>query len=203
MLLIIIPERAVAYKCPSCQKNVVKKANLFSFASGELSVACDCGRSELSVKNSGGMFVVEVPCVHCHSTHRISYPRDRFFKLTLSPISCIFSDFVTAYVGYPEEIPKALDDLDRALNEMLMDFGSVGNMFYDDVMFSVLSSLQCLAEQGRIRCTCGSNEWDLLIGRCELTIECGRCGAKERISARTTTDAETMGSRESIDLCRR
>ena len=161
---------------------------------------CECGCSTLRVKESGGLFVVEAPCVHCHSTHKISYPKDRFLNLTLSPISCIFSDFVTAYVGGPEEVSKALPELDSAMTEMLMDFGS-GNLLYDDIMFSVLSSLQCLAEQGRIHCSCGCKEWDLLIGRYELTVECGNCGAKEQISAKTTHDAEAMGSRKSIELC--
>ena len=107
-------KRSIGYICPVCGQAVVAERTLFRLLAGDSAVPCPCGKSELSVRQTGDRCEVTVPCLFCARDHRAACSNEGLKKQKLIALTCGKSGLAICHIGEEGQVFRAMEKLEEA-----------------------------------------------------------------------------------------
>ena len=194
--------RAIGYICPVCGNAVVAQRTAFQLAAGDSVLPCPCGKSELGFTQLGDRCEVTVPCLFCAKDHTAVCANDALLHKELLALSCPASGLGVCYVGREEQVFRAMEKLEQAVDKLRMDdqTESRGAFLDEVVMGETLAELRDIAQRGGVRCACGSADYGVKVGYSSVDLVCAACGAVLRLSAATQDDLAALCARDALTI---
>lgn len=194
--------RIIGYICPECGKAVVVRRTEFQLAASDNTLPCPCGKSELIIRQLGGHCQVTVPCLFCAKDHQVVCSNDALLRRKLLALTCSASGLSCCYVGEEDEVFRAMEKLEAAVDKLRLDDQmETRGVFLDEVvMGEVLAEVRDIAARGGIACGCGSEEYGIKVGYSTVDVVCARCGAALRLPAATADDIDDVCSRYTLTI---
>ncbi|MBR7143081.1 MAG: hypothetical protein IKD06_06050 [Clostridia bacterium] len=178
---------AVGLRCPVCGKGLVFTLDRRDPAGTH---ACTCGAHMLDVQpGEGGKISLEMPCVMCGNTHRFTLAETVLFGEGAQQIFCPATHLDVLFAGNEKDVRTHMKGSEAFLRSIVTETlkardeaeeeaeGENGN----DVQLEALSALYALADEGGIRCGCGSENFGILPVRGSVLVRCDDCGAQQLI----------------------
>ena len=201
---------AVSYRCPSCGGTVKSMIGAFTLNADMMKLKCPCGQSEAVIeKKKDGKIRLTVPCFLCPRPHIYTVSDSIFFGRELFAYPCSYTGFDIGFSGSLDNVEKAIEESDLALEELLDDasFEDVscadGNRMFDDpqILDIVLFVIDDLAEEGKIHCGCeGKGDYEVSLDGENVIVKCKKCGRKASVSAGSTLAANAFLHCDEITL---
>jgi hypothetical protein len=194
--------RTIGYICPVCGKAVVVSRSQFQLAASDNHLPCPCGKSEVTIRQLGGQCEVTVPCVTCAKDHQVMCSNDAVLHQKLLALSCAGSGLACCYIGEEDAVFHAMDQLEQAVDKMVMDEQSKqrGAFLDDVVMEEVLGEVREIAARGGIACGCGSTDYGIKVGFSSIELVCAHCGATLRLNAATPDDIDGICAKYTLTI---
>lgn len=196
------PTRTIGYICPECGKAVVVRRTQFQLAAADNSLPCPCGKSELTIRQLGDHCQVTVPCLFCAKDHQVVCSNGALLYQRLLALSCSASGLACCYIGEEDEVFRAMEKLEAAVDKLRLDdqMESRGAFLDEIVMGEVLSEVRDIAARGGIACGCGSKDYGIKVGYSTVDVVCARCGAALRLPAATADDIDDVCSKYTLTI---
>ncbi len=185
--------RTIGYLCPSCRKKVVRDRSAFALAASGAVVACECGKSSLTIDAEEQKFRLSVPCGVCGDTHDAILDAAQLLEGNGVGLACPQTRQLCCFIGAPYDVERELERLSLAADKEVAGSEN-GELFVDSViMHEVLSELRDIAtrEHG-ITCACGSEKYRMEVRPTYIDLVCADCGARLRIDAATDEDLDRL-----------
>ena len=194
--------RTIGYICPVCGNAVIARRTVFQLAAGDSALPCPCGKSELAFHQLGDRCQVTVPCLFCAKDHTAVCANDALLRKKLLALSCPASGLGCCYVGQEDQVFRAMEKLEAAVDKLRLDdqTDSRGAFLDEIVMGEVLSELKDIAARGGVKCACGSADYGVKVGYSSVDLVCARCGAALRLSATTQDDLTDLCARDTLTI---
>ncbi len=204
-------ETTVAYRCPSCGKSIVSVTGVFALSGDMIKLKCDCGESELIIKNIGdGKVRITVPCLFCPKPHSFNVSKKILFGRELFAFPCAYSGIDICFCGTKGAVLKGLQDSDKAIAELIDDTELAGiyeqnseRGDYNDehIRDLILFTLGDLFEEKKIFCHCGT-DGDFLVENDigKVNISCKKCGASRMFECCENLDTRALLDAEKLEL---
>ena len=185
--------RTIGYLCPACRKQVIRDRSAFALAASGAVVACECGKSSLTIDAEERRFRLSVPCGVCGAEHTATVEATQLLEGKGIGLACPQTRQLCCFIGEPYEVERELDRLSTAADKELGQDGS-GELFVDSViMHEVLSELREIAARPHgISCACGSEKYTMEVRPTCVDLICADCGARLRIDAATDEDLDRL-----------
>ncbi len=185
--------RTIGYLCPACRKKVIRDRSTFALAASGAVVACECGKSSLTVDAEERQFRLSVPCVVCGDTHDAVLDATQLLEGKGIGLACPKTRQLCCFIGEPYEVEREMERLSLAADKELTQDGS-GELFVDSViMHEVLSELKEIAARKHgITCKCGSEKYRMEVRPTYIDLVCADCGARLRVDAATDEDLDSL-----------
>lgn len=185
-------KRYLGYLCPHCRKAVTAERSAFALSASGAVVACDCGRSDLSVEAGEDRFRVSVPCGICGETHVAEAASQALLEGNGVGFACPETKQFSCFIGDEIAVGRAMDEL-RIVAQKPQEERAEETFSDSVIMYEVLSELkEIAAREHGISCTCGSERYQMRIGQSYVDLQCSDCGAKFRIPAATDEDLDAL-----------
>lgn len=199
---MLVAERTVAMRCPSCGKLNKRSLHPFLF-SGQHTVRleCGCGAVLLQIHTRGHRtYTVQLSCVICELPHVLVLEREELWTADLVNLYCPETQVELGFLGQEEEVLKILDRNKIPLENLLIELDY--DDFFDspDVMWEVLHRLQYLASHGRLCCQCGNAHIEIDIFPDKVELHCPQCDSVAVIFGETDEDARVIKETKRIEL---
>ena len=193
-------KRTIGYICPVCGQAVIASRTAFQLAAGDSVLPCPCGKSELSIRQFGDRCKLTVPCLFCAKDHRAVCANDAMLDQKLLALSCPASGLNCCLIGEEEEVFRAMEKLEAAVDKLRLDDQTEQRgVFLDEtVMGEVLAELKDIAERNGVSCGCGSKDYGVKVGYSSVDLVCAQCGAVLRLPAATPDDLESICARYTL-----
>lgn len=194
--------RTIGYICPVCGQAVIVRRTAFQLAAGNSMLPCPCGRSELSFAQMGDRCEVTVPCLFCAKDHTAVCSNEALLHQKLLALSCPASGLGCCYVGEEEQVFRAMEKLEAAVDKLRMDdqMDRRGVFLDEVVMEESLAELRDIAARGGVRCACGCADYGVKVGYSAVDLVCASCGAVLRLSAATQDDLAALCARDTLTI---
>ena len=176
---------AVGLRCPVCGKGKVFTLERQALAGTH---ACTCGATMLEVRPVEGEKVrLEMPCVMCGHTHVFTLSDSVLFGEEAQQIFCPATHLDVLFAGCEKDVQTHMKGSEAFLKSIVTETlkardeeeeeeeAENGN----DVQLEALSALYALADDGCIRCGCGSENFGILPVRGSVLVRCDDCGAQQ------------------------
>ncbi len=185
--------RTFGYLCPTCRKQVVRDRSAFALAASGAVVACDCGKSSLTVDAEERTFRLSVPCGVCGGEHGAVVDAARLLEGPGIGLACPQTQQLCCFIGEPYEVEREMAHLLLAADKEAAR-GEDGELFVDSViMHEVLSELREIAARPHgISCACGSEKYRMEVRPTYVDLICADCGARLRVGAATDEDLDRL-----------
>lgn len=200
--MIINTGTVLAIRCSYCGKLNFHAVSLFAF-SGKKSLCfdCDCTEGFLIISLvKPGRFVLKTGCGMCETEHAYYFKYKELFSAGAVPLKCLETGLEIGFVGAKEQVIAALNDQETTFSDLVEDVGY--GKFFDnpEIMLQVIEHLNCLSEEGSLKCKCGNNNIDLDILPDRLEIVCNDCGNKGIVFAQNKNDLLALQAIGKIEL---
>ncbi len=194
--------RTIGYICPVCGSAVIARRTAFQLAAGDSTLPCPCGKSELGFHQLGDRCEVTVPCLFCAKDHRAVCGNDALLRKKLLALSCPASGLGCCYVGEEDQVFRAVEKLEQAVDKLRMDdrMERRGAFLDEVVMEETLAELKDIAARGGVKCACGSTDYGVKVGYSSVDLVCARCGAALRLSAASHDDLADLCARDALTI---
>lgn len=195
-------KRTIGYICPVCGNAVIMERTAFQLTAGSSVLPCPCGKSELSINQRGDRCQITVPCLFCARDHQAVCSNEALLAQKLLALSCSRSGLGCCYIGREDEVFKAMEKLEEAVDKLRLDdqADSRGAFLNETVMEEVLAELRDMAARGGIRCGCGSTDYGVRVGYASVDVVCARCGGTLRLPAAGLEDMDSLCARYTLTL---
>ena len=195
-------KRTIGYICPVCGKAVIVERTAFQLAAGDNVLPCPCGKSELSIRQLGDRCELTAPCLFCARDHTAVCANDTLLYQKLLALSCPASGLSCCYIGGEDEVFRAMEKLEQAVDKLrLDDQAETRGAFLDEtVMGEVLSELRDIAARDGVSCGCGSRDYGVKVGFSSVDVVCARCGAALRLPAASQDDIADVCARYTLTI---
>ncbi len=186
--------RTIGYLCPACGKKVIRARSAFALAASGAVIACDCGRSSLTVDAGETGFRLGVPCGVCGGEHTAQIDAARLTEGRGVGLACPQTGQLCCFIGEPYEVERELERLSLAVDKEAAGQAGDGALFADGVvMHEVLSELREIAARPHgISCACGSERYRMEVRPTYVDLICADCGARLRVDAATDEDLDRL-----------
>jgi len=184
--------RTFGYLCPACHRRVVRSRSRFALEASGAVIACDCGKSNLTVESDGLHFRLAVPCGICGGEHTAELPTARLFDGEGVGFACPETKQLCGFAGEAYAVERELERLSLTAEK---ERGQEGREAFTDnvIMYEVLSELkEIAAREHGITCACGSERYRMEVRSAHVDLICAACGAKLRIGAATDEDLDRL-----------
>ncbi len=194
--------RSIGYICPVCGNAVIAQRSAFQLAAGDSVLPCPCGKSELSFRQKGDRCEITVPCLFCAKDHTAVCANDALLHKKLLALSCPASGLGCCYVGEEDQVFRAMEKLEAAVDKLRMDdqTESRGAFLNEVVMGEALAELKDIAQRGGVSCACGSTDYGVKVGYSTIDLVCARCGAALRLPAAAPDDLDALCARDTLTI---
>ena len=195
-------KRTIGYICPVCGKAVIVERTAFQLAAGDSVLPCPCGKSELSLRQLGDRCELTAPCLFCAKDHMAVCANDTLLYQKLLALSCSASGLGCCYIGGEEEVFRAMERLEQAVDKLRLDDQAEhrGAFLDEAVMSEVLEELKDIAARGGVSCGCGSRDYGVKVGYSSVDVVCAACGAALRLPAATQDDIADVCARYTLTI---
>ena len=195
-------KRTIGYICPVCGQAVIASRTAFQLTAGDCALPCPCGKSELGFHQLGDRCEVTVPCLFCAKDHRAVCGNDALLRKKLLALSCPASELGCCYVGEEDQVFRAVEKLEQAVDKLRMDdrMERRGAFLDEVVMEETLAELKDIAARGGVKCACGSTDYGVKVGYSSVDLVCARCGAALRLSAASHDDLADLCARDALTI---
>ena len=185
--------RTIGYLCPACRKQVIRDRSAFALAASGAVVACDCGKSTLTVDAEEQRFRLSVPCGVCGGEHTAVMDAAHLLEGKGVGLACPQTRQLCCFIGEPYEVEREMERLSLAVDKEVAHENG-GGLFVDSViMHEVLSELKEIAARPHgISCSCGSEKYRMEVRPTYVDLVCADCGARLRIEAATDEDLDRL-----------
>lgn len=185
--------RTIGYLCPACRKKVIRDRSAFALAASGAVVACECGKSSLTIDAEERCFRLSVPCGVCGDTHDAVLDATQLLEGNGVGLACPKTRQLCCFIGAPYDVERELERLSLAADKEVAG-SEDGELFVDSViMHEVLSELRDIAARPHgITCACGSETYRMEVRPTYIDLICGQCGARLRIDAATDEDLDRL-----------
>lgn len=211
--MILEPKQTtIAYRCPACGKSVISVTGVFALTGDMIKLKCDCGGSELVIKNIGdGKIRLTVPCLFCSTPHNFVVSKKMLFNREVFTFPCAYSGVDICFSGSKGAVLKAIEESDKALSELIDDTelskifeenGENENSYNDEHMRDmILFVLGDLCEEKKIKCAC-SDGGDFLVENeiGKVKISCKNCGCSREFFCEESIDTRALLDADSLEL---
>ncbi len=204
-------QTSVAYRCPSCGQTVKSMIGAFSLSGDMLRLKCPCGGSDMTIERRRDKKIrLTIPCFLCPRPHVYTVSENIFYGREAFAYPCSYTGVDIGFSGDAENVEKAVEESDLALEDMLGDaeFEDVsvaqGEKVFDDpqILDIILFVVGDLAEEGKIHCGCeGRGDYEVGVEGADVTIKCKKCGRSVAIPAGSTLAANAFLHTDEITLC--
>ena len=183
--------RTIGYLCPACRKQVIRDRSAFALAASGAVVACECGKSSLTIDAEERRFRLSVPCGLCGGTHTALCPPERLLHGDTA-LTCPASGDFDCFIGAEGTVEDHLRELSILAEKRKGDSGDAA--FLDSViMYETLSELRDIAaRKDGITCRCGSRAYRIQVRHAAIDLLCAQCGGRLRIPAATDEDLDRL-----------
>lgn len=194
--------RTIGYICPVCGQAVIASRTAFQLAAGNSVLPCPCGKSELSFAQMGDRCEVTVPCLFCAKDHTAVCSNEALLHRELLALSCPASGLGCCYVGEEEQVFRAMEKLEAAVDKLRLDdqLDRRGAFLDEVVMEETLAELRDIAARGGVKCACGCADYGVKVGYSSVDLVCASCGAALRLSAATQDDLAALCARDTLTI---
>lgn len=211
--MILEPKQTtIAYRCPACGKSVISVTGVFALTGDMIKLKCDCGGSELVIKNIGdGKIRLTVPCLFCPTPHNFVVSKKMLFNREVFTFPCAYSGVDICFSGSKGAVLKAIEESDKALSELIDDTelakifeenGENENSYNDEhIRDMILFVLGDLCEEKKIKCAC-SDGGDFLVENeiGKVKISCKKCGCSREFFCEESIDTRALLDADSLEL---
>ena len=194
--------RTIGYICPVCGQAVIARRTAFQLAAGDSVLPCPCGKSELNFRQRGDRCEVTVPCLFCARDHTAVCSNGALLGRKLLALSCPASGLGCCCIGEEEQVFRAMEKLEAAVDKLRMDdqTESRGAFLDEVVMGETLAELRDIAQRGGVKCACGCADYGVKVGYSSVDLVCARCGAALRLPAATQDDLAALCARDALTI---
>lgn len=195
-------KRTIGYICPVCGKAVIVERTRFQLAAADSKLPCPCGKSELTIAQRGDRCEITVPCLYCARDHRVVCTNEGLLDQKLLALSCSASGLNVCCIGEEEQVFRAMERLEQAVDKLVMDNqAEQRSAFLDEVvMAEVLGEIREIAGRGGISCGCGKKDYGIKVGFSSVELVCAHCGATLRMNAATPDDIDDVCSKYALTI---
>lgn len=190
--------RSFGFICPKCGKAQIHQRSRFALSAAAARMECECEKSALQVETDGVKFRLLVPCGLCGESHQAECGADHLLQGRGIGLACPKTRQLCCYIGEERDVTAAMEGLAIRVEK---DKTEEAETFTDNViMYEVLSELKDIAARGGIRCSCGSKDYSIQVGRAAVDLICGGCGGRLRLSAATDEDLDRLCCQMSLEI---
>lgn len=206
-------ETTLAYRCPACGKAVISVTGVFALSGDMIKLKCECGGSELVIKNIGENKVrLTVPCTFSSKPHQFTVSKKILLEREIFTFPCSFSGIDECFSGSKGAVLKAVEESDKELSSVIddtelsgiFDRNSEGESEYNDehIRDAILFVLGELCEDKKINCRCKRGEGDFLVENSvgKVKISCKKCGFSREFFCVENVDTMALLDADSLDL---
>ncbi|MGI6711481.1 MAG: hypothetical protein ACOX4L_01900 [Bacillota bacterium] len=188
--MLISTSTVLAMYCPKCGELNFQAVSIFDFSGRRsVQVPCNCGTVMATLSGVNCKKIsLQTNCSMCETLHIYYYELKEFCSAEVLPLDCLETGLEIGYLGPKEKVKKAVQNQDKAFLDLVEDLGFEDFFNNPDIMYQVLEYLNCLSEEGLMRCSCGNSHIDLEIFPDRLELGCSSCGAKALVFAETKED---------------
>ena len=193
--------RSIGFLCSECGFPEQRQLSIFAFSGGETELCCrQCAKSRTKIVRNGERILITVPCIVCNERHTVMCSAHDFLYEPILAFSCSASGMDCCYVGKEEIVQKALRKLIDTLNAVSEEARQAASktVLKETILFEAMLQITDRSDQGKIRCECGSDDWDLDIRGAKIHVICNTCHGRLCLSAATIDDLEEISSMDEI-----
>lgn len=188
--MLITARTAFALRCPQCGKMESTTVSRFSLSGGRSAhVTCSsCGAQKLTVGVRPGQVWLQIPCYLCDGVHFHTFTPKQFWNSEVKPIICSETELQLGVFGAEEAAEAHARSVGSDLDRLLEDAAFSDYFDQPDIMYRVLELVHAMADDGNLRCVCGSRQISVDIYPERLELTCTECGQRKALPAESETD---------------
>ena len=175
--MVINKTTTIAVRCLDCGPFTVETINIFYLSgNGEYEVRCSCGhkKARLSCADSRNIKIYYY-CPVCNSEHKRIISAARFWSNAAEyPLVCRVTGLNLGYYGQHQLIKKREMEEKKEMESLVNEFAS-DDFVNPEIILEVLDYLHDLADQGALKCECGSVDINISLCNDKLKLLCGNC----------------------------
>ncbi|QGG47083.1 hypothetical protein FTV88_0931 [Heliorestis convoluta] len=137
-------------------------------------------------------FYIQAHCIMCESQHLFWYLRDQLWSQQLLVLQCEENLVEIGFIGPRDKVKAAIMKQDKSLREMAENLGVVEYFENPEVMYGVLDSLHSLTENGRLTCSCESQQISVDIYPDRVELRCEACSNNQVCYAESDHDLQMI-----------
>ncbi len=190
--------RSFGFICPQCGKPQVHQRSRFALSAAAARMECECEKAALQVETDGVKFRLQVPCGLCGESHQAELETSQLLEGRGVGLGCPKTRQICCYIGQEQQVMSSVEEMTIRVEK---DKAEQSEAFTDNViMYEVLSELKDITQRGGIRCSCGSREYAMQVGRAYVDLICGKCGGRLRINAATDEDLDRLCCQMELEI---
>lgn len=202
--MVILTDRDLALRCPSCGKLNEFQISVFSFSGRRaLRVPCSCGIELLVVcTRDHKSYSLQIPCSVCEESHSLFLTHQEMWSQDLVTLYCPETDMELGYLGGNEAVRDAIKAKRTPFSEILSDTDYQEFFENPEVMWEVLTKLQEFANGDGLGCQCGNTDIEIDIFADKVELRCKQCDSLMIIYSQNEEDLRLMRKTSSVKLVR-
>lgn len=175
---------SIALYCPRCGKLNLYDVSHFALREKPLDLYCSCRYKQASVTFVGAkQLALRLPCVLCHSTHRLFFGRQVLRYSEPEKIYCPSENFELGLIGRREAIEDTLRLHENTFCQLWQEGMKPEEIRSQRILLEVLNKVHDIASEQNIYCMCGSHQMTADILPEGVLLTCLSCGGYELIRA--------------------
>lgn len=196
MPVLISARTTLALRCPQCGRMEMVALSRFELQEGAVirRQCSSCANHLVTVARKRGQVSLQIPCYLCDGVHFSYYAPRTFWSDPLKQLACTETDLQMGAFGNPADVAAYARPGGSELDRLLEDTAFDDYFEHREAMYQVVTLVNTLADDGKVTCTCSSQQIaiDLFPDRLELT--CTDCGSHRTLSAGKDEDLHALAS---------
>lgn len=198
----------VAFRCQYCGAVITSDISRERLDEPVSLLCTECRKSKLDIKKTGETISLTVPCLMCPHPHPYKVSESIFFERDIFVLKCTFTGLDICFIGDEDNVEDEIDAsgalISAFMEENKEDEGAQkgADILVADtsVMREVVFAIGEVQKQEKIKCSCGSKAFKVLLDYDKAVVSCKVCSRKAEIPARTRFDANAAIDLEEIVL---
>lgn len=175
---------SIALYCPQCGKLNIHDVSPFAVRGKAVDLYCSCRYKQADVGFVGTkQLVLRLPCVLCHSTHRLFFDRRVLGYGEPEKLYCPNENFELGLIGRREAIEEMLRLHESTFCQLWQEGIRREEICNQRILLEILNKVHDIATDGGLYCMCGSHKMTADILPEGILLTCLSCGGYELIRA--------------------
>lgn len=199
--MVINTSATLAFYCAHCGKIHTHTISRFSLDTCHpVELRCSCGHLQAKIfpARKGRLFL-SIYCELCRKNHVLCVNYKHSDTAELRKLYCANNNLELGFVGNRQLIEQTLEQHRYAVNRALPDQSGTDNE-NSQVLLDVLNRVHDIAENGGVRCNCGTAAIRAEVLAACIELRCQACGARVTLAARNEMDLARLEEVKTIEL---